>query len=323
MNRFFIFTEEYSARFLTADADGLAMRQLQASLGEVVIHDSTHNMPATEIQSTIRQALVFGYREVAESEFKEQQAQLQKEFELNVIDPEVPNTKKVAWHDLAAEHESYFHNGPAEYLAANLRYFHVYAQSCRLLQDLKLTFSSMSPTPQTATRNLIFNQGLTIDGNFDAGDNVSELPLLVVVKGDLHAKNLILTGWTEVVVTGNLVVDGTLLAMDGEAGGRLHVMGDLTAKRILGGMMYHIEVAGQVSAETYWSDDDEPSLPKAKVVPYSLSNLQTDEFENHTPLVAGAYFIDSNWATGQEVKTLNLELTQMVALIREGKAIFH
>ncbi len=56
--------------------------------------------------------------------------------------------------------------------------------------DLLIKFDSLAPTVQSANRNLIFNQGLEIDGNFDAGESSTELPQLVIVKGDLHVKNL-------------------------------------------------------------------------------------------------------------------------------------
>ncbi len=88
------------------------------------------------------------------------------------------------------------------------------------------------------------------------------------------SRTSILTGWVEVVVTGDAYVSGTVLAVDGEAGGRLHVHGNLTSPQVLGGMMYPIQVDGQVTGNVYWLDFDEPSLANASIVPGELTSDQ-------------------------------------------------
>ena len=322
MNRYFYLEDENSASFLRAMDDSIEMHRMRARLGEIEVHDLRQDLTASDILHNIQQASQHGYREVDEAEFGNRQIEARMEFERKIVEPSVADQRLVPWNDLKAEHRETFRNDPAELLSPRMQMFCVYDQACRLTGPFKLAFDSDAPTVQTARRNLLFNEGVTVDGNFDAGDCTTELPLLIIVKGDMHVKNLILSGWAEMVVTGNLVVADTLFGFDGEAGGRLHVQGNLSAQRILGGMMYSIEVAGQLAGDVYWCDLDEATLPGASMVPYTLSSQQAIDFGKYTPLVNEAYFADSNWATGGEVLEFNFNASQIVELIRQGKPIF-
>lgn len=322
MKKHLVFIDQHWARFMLVQKDSVAMRYISGTLGRIEEAEASQTMTESEISSHLQQASEYGYREVNEAEFVDEQELFRAALAQRVVESVDPDARVVPWQQLAAEHRVYFQNDPAEYLSPGLQNFLVYDKPCHLSSDLMLKFDSLAPTLQTSTRNLIFNAGLRIDGNLDAGGGSSELPLLVIVKGDLHVDNLILTGWAEVVVTGDVYVAGDILAMDGEAGGRLRVHGKLTAPRILGGMMFFIEVGGTVTGDVYWLDFDEPALLNASIVPGSLTSEQARDFENHTPLVREAYYVDSNWASGEEVQTCSFETYQTRDLIRNGKSPF-
>lgn len=323
MKRFFYFVKKHSARFLTAIDGSMEMKVFSAELGQVVVNDSSQSLSDAEIAENIERALQFGFLEVSEADFSKEQVRIKKEFQQFTIEPIIPGTKLISWQDLKSDFKQYLTNDPDEYLSSKLRSFCVYEEPCQLNGDLRIAFDSKGPTAQTAGRNLIFKQGLTIDGNFDAGSFTTELPQLVIVKGDLHAKNLILTGWVEVIVTGDVKVEGVLFGNDGEAGGRLKVHGNMSAKQIFGGMMYNIDVSGQTTGSVYWTDDDDPTLPNSTIIPSTVSQEQLIELMKHTPLVKEAYLVESNWATGEEVQTLVLTPSQVVEIIREGKPLFN
>ncbi len=301
----------------------MSMRILEAKLGQVVASDSTRDMPTAEIVENIEQALRRGFRELTEAEFSIEQSSVEHELQRAIAEPIQPGSIFTSWQDLKSEFKQYLFNNPEEYLSKELQNFCVFDEHCQLDHHLKIEFSSDGPTAQTATRNLIFKKGLTINGNLDAGACTTELPQLLVIIGDLHVKHLILTGWIELIVTGDLKVDGVLFAYDGEAGGRLKVHGNLSATHMLCGMMFNIEVAGRIEGAVYETDDSETTLPNPSSVPTALSSVQGDDLSKHSPLVKDAYYLEGNWATGEEVQTLVFDPSQAVSILREDKPLFN
>lgn len=300
----------------------MEMKFLEARLGDLEERDHRMDVSPSESISNIKKALKNGFHELTSDEFEIELAYHKRRLSKLIIDTVKSDGKMFPWEDLRLDEGKWLTNNPAAYLSVKMRNFCVYDKPYESRGDLKLSFDSQGPNPQTSTRNLIFNQGVTIDGNLDAGDFTEELPLYLVVKGDLRAKNLILTGWAEIVVTGNIILDGIVVALDGEPGGRLHVHGNLNSKEILGGMMYYVKVDGQVNSNIFWCDDDEAPLPNASIVSSTISNRQFFEFEKLTPLVKDAYHENTDRFSGEDVRTLTIIPSQIVELVRQGKSVF-
>ena len=317
MDRFLYSVDETSARFISVRSDSIEMQLIRATLGQ--IESSQQTLPQSEIDKNVKMALSRGFQEVSESDFLKAQATVEQEFRELIVDRPYENTKLVAWEELAKNNRDYFSNNPAEYLSPQLQNFCVCDEHYHSESSLSLGFDSMGPSAQTSRRNLIFSNGLTIDGDLDAGELTTELPLFLLVKGDLKVRNVMLSGWAEVVVTGDLIVTGDLLGFDGESGGRLKVYGNLSANNVVGGMMYHMEIDGEVHGKVYWLDNDEPLLEGATIVPFELTQ---EEFRNRPvsiPVLDKGYFGDSNWATGEEVITYHFEPSQSFAVLRKGE----
>jgi len=261
MKRFFYLGNDRLARFLTVHDQSMEMLNVKAVLGRVEKHASQKSMTAGEFRESIAMAPQHGFRELSEGEFAAAQASAEEVIGKATIELFEPSVQVLAWESLASDHRHYFQNNPDEYLSPELRQFCVYSEPVHRTDDIELGCDSLGATAQTGRRNLIFNKGLTTNGNFDAGDLASELPLFVRVKGDLHVHDLILTGWAELVVTGSVIATGTVFGYDGEAGGRLKVHGDLSAARILGGSMSSLQIDGRVNAFAFCLVPDEPSLP--------------------------------------------------------------
>ena len=322
MQRFFIFDEGTTTRFLSTTDDGLHMVMYYAELGVVHRAENSQAMTAAELSENIAMAFQHGYVELTEEVFRDKQKTIEVEYEQRSQESYDPAARVVEWSQLADTHAEYFVNNPAEYLARTLQKFCCYDQPVDRPSDLRMSFDSLGPTAQTDRRNLVFNQGLRIDGNFDAAGFTSELPLFAVVKGDLHCHNLLLNCWAELVVTGNLYVSGIILGYDGENGGRLKVHGDVTAQRILGGAMYPIEIEGQVNAEVYWFELDEPTLAGAEIIASELTEAQWPDRVQLTPLVDDAYYAERNWASGEEVVTYQFNFEFARDLVRRGEKLF-
>ena len=321
MKRHFVRTSRNEARFLVVLDHALQMRRMQAKLGKLESQSAEQQVTPEEREANIAQALKHGFREVSEQEFFDQQRASGKELAEAIVEAALPGSRFVDWHELSPAHGSLLRNNPSEFLTRDMQKFVVFDGPGRL-RDLRLSFDSLGATPQTTKRNLVFNSSLSVEGNLDAGDFTTELPLFVLVKGDLHVRNLVLTGWTEIVVMGNVVATGTVMCLDGEAGGRLHVQDSLQAERILGGSMYSIVVDGQTKGTVYWTDDDHPTLPGAVIVPVTLDHDDAMDFGKRTSLTRETYTVDSNWATGTEVKTYVLDPVKLVDQLRRGVSPF-
>ena len=322
MQRFFLFDERTTTRFLSTTVDGLHMVMYYAELGAVHRVENSQPMTAAELSENIAMAFQHGYVELTEEDFRDKLKAIEVEFEQRSQESYDPSARIVEWSELADTHADFFVNNPAEYLARTLQKFCCYDQPVHTQSDLLMSFDSLAPTVQTGRRNLIFHQGLRIDGNFDAAACTSELPLFALVKGDLHCHNLLLNCWAELVVTGNLYVSGIIVGYDGETGGRLKVHGDMTAQRILSGAMYPIEIEGQVNAEVFWFDLDEPTLAGSKLVTSELTQAQWPNREQLTPLVDDAYYAERNWASGEEVLTYQFNFEFARDLVRRGDKLF-
>jgi hypothetical protein len=118
-----------------------------------------------------------------------------------------PNGKDytiVPWETIAQQFAPPFLNEVTEYLAEPaLRNFCLYPGNTVIEGDLVIDFSEMGATAQTNSRNIIVNGNLTIKGNFDGGNDIESLPQFIYIAGDLHAHNLLLSGWLDMVVAGS------------------------------------------------------------------------------------------------------------------------
>ena len=322
MKRHFYHALADEARFLTVHDGVIEMTMISAVLGSVEKHDSQQAMSPEEIAINLERALEHGYLEVDESDFFESRARIEKLIREIAVEKFDPRFELMDWDELPSSLRNSFRNNPVEYLTPTLRKFCYCKDPFQSGSDIVLGFDSLGPTAQYARRNLVFKNGLNIDGNLDAGDQTSELPLYLFVEGDLHAKNIMLSGWAEVVVTGNLVVSGSIVGYDGEPGGRLKVHGNVSADNILGGYMYGMELDGRVDSKVYWLDQDEPSIKDAIVIPNELTQSRFHHESNELPIVREAYFMDSNWATGEDVVTFHFDARQSFDLLRQGKPLF-
>lgn len=300
----------------------MQMTKISALLGVVEKQELEKTMSSSEIDENISLAIEHGFTEISDLEFAEMMQTVERNLATKTIEPPPMNAVEVAWKQLVPEYRTLLQNNPSEYLSTRLQMFHVYRESVHCPSDLRLNYDSRGPTVQTLTRNLIFEQDLTISGNFDAGEFTSELPLFVIVRGNLTAKNLIVTGWTELVVLGDVTVLDLVFGFDGETGGRLMVHGNLTAANVLAGAMFPIEVTGQTRSNVFWLDNDEPTLAGAQLIPAELNQWMRTANAKKTPLVDGAYFTDSNWANGEEIRSAHFEAIQVIELIRNGQTIW-
>ncbi len=322
MTRYFYFQDDRSIRVFTTQDQSMETLQLRAKLGKTQ-RDRIGKMCVPEqISQNIAMALRLGFVELTEIEAQKKLAQVDDQLKSMVIDTIPAHAKLVEWNSLAKEHAAYFQNRPSEYLEVDLQKFCVFEAEIERPCDLWLGFDENGPTVQTAQRNLIFQRGLKLHGNFDAANWTSELPLFCLVKGDLRCKNLLLNCWAELVVTGNLIVEGCIFGYDGETEGRLKVHGNASAEHVLSGAMYAVEITGAVQAPVYWLDQDEPTLLDAKMIPSALSQDQWADRSSLTPLVDEAYYANSNWATGEEIVEYTFDCSQALDVLRQGKKLF-
>ncbi|MCA9193651.1 MAG: hypothetical protein KDB03_17890 [Planctomycetales bacterium] len=321
MNRHFYWQSEGQARFLTIGDQGMDVLLLQAVLGELRKQEQHQAMTMPELLENISRAEQHGFIEVSQAEFSKLRTDIEGQL-LNGIEDEIPLVAQVVdWSDLAATLQHYFLNSPDEYLAERLRKFCQFDEHHHSCQDITLKFNSLGSTTQHANRNLIFNGGLCIDGNLDAGDMTTELPLFVLVKGDLKAHNILLSGWAEVVVTGNVNVNGTIFGYDGEAGGRLNVLGDLTAIHILNGQ-FPIRVGGNLVASCWTLGQDENAIPGSNQIPTEFPAVHGRDISTLTPLVDDVYVEDSNWATGEERISYVFDASLAMEVMRRRNSLF-
>lgn len=322
MPRYFYFVNDTTARFLTFRNDAIQMRYIEATLGKIKVKDVQQPSSKLEIDSNIQMAIERGFIETSEPMFEAAQSKVEQELRESVVEKCDSDAKFVDWEQLSEKYSKYFQNDPVEYLSPDLRQFCFYEEHYHSRSDIVLKFNSLGPTAQTTQRNLIFNNGLTVDGNLDAGHITTELPLFVFVNGDLRVHNLLLSGWAEVVVTGNVVVSGAVVGYDGESGGRLKVLGDISAENYLGGFMYDLNFEGQVRGNVYWLDQDEPSIQGARIVPTELPQGTKQNLSAETPLELDAYTANSSWGTGEEVISYDLDVEELFDQIRHGRRIF-
>lgn len=322
MNRYFYFQDDRSIRVFTTKDQSMDMLDLRAKLGKTQRNHQEKTSSPDEISQNIKMAIEHGFVEITESEAQETLSKADDQMKKLVVETTPAGSTIVEWNSLAKEHATYFQNRPSEYLATDLQKFCVFEAEIERKGDLWLGFDEDGPTAQTSQRNLIFQRGLKLDGNVDAAHWTSALPLFCLVKGDLRCKNLLLNCWAELVVTGNLIVEGCIFGYDGETGGRLKVHGNASAEQVLSGTMYTMEIAGKIQGPVYWLDQDEPTLANAKIIPSDLSQAQWTDRSSLTPLVDEAYYANSNWATGEEVVEYSFECSQALDVLRHGTKLF-
>lgn len=322
MPRYFYHDDQTTVKFLATYPERVVINIYRCELGNVAHRQDQREMSADEIAMQVQQARQYGFVELEEAVWLAKQQSIAAELQQRSADPIDDSATCMPWEQLAGHYGKYLANDPAQYLTENLRKFCCFDQPVERSGDVVLSFDSLGATAQTAQRNLIFQQGLRINGNLDAAGSTSELPLFVLVQGDLHCDNLLLSGWAEVVVTGDVYVSGLILGFDGETGGRLKVHGQVTAGRIMGGFMCPIEIDGQVRADVYWLEPDQPTLPNSQSVASEFSEVDWQNRQRHTPLVDEAYHAERNWATGQEVVTYHFCFEYVTQLVRTKARLF-
>lgn len=158
----------------------------------------------------------------------------------------------VPWETIKAQFAPSFFNDADEYLdTPALRNFCVYPGDTVIDGDLVIDFSELATTAQTAGRNIVVNGNLTINGNFDGSRDIETLPQFIYITGNLTARHLLLSGWLDMIVAGNVTITGTVFGYYGEPGGRLLIKGNLTTEHLLNGFMYPIKVAGSTHGTCY------------------------------------------------------------------------
>jgi len=265
--------------------------------------------------SFLERLLKHGYISIAESEYS---AYLNTATTLlsNVgKEPEGKRCDIVPWETVEMQFSPGFFNDPNEYLESpELRNFCVYSGDTFIDGDLTIDYSELATTAQTKTRNIIVNGNLTIKGNLDAGQDIEALPQFVYITGDLHADNLILSGWLEIIVAGNATINNAVFGYFGEPGGRLQVKGNLTTRYLLNGFMYGIEVEGMTNGTCY------SFVPIDSVVGFEAQKIKvsfTEEDEAaESPLATSVIPYNKD----MKEYWFNFELT--CAMLRKGKAIF-
>ena len=122
---------------------------------------------------------------------------------LKATEPNGKDYTIVPWETIAQQFAPPFLNDVTEYLTTPaLRQFCLYPGNTVIDGDLVIDFSELGTTAQTAGRNIIVNGNLTIKGNFDGGHGIESLPQFIYITGDLHADNLLLSGWLDMIVAG-------------------------------------------------------------------------------------------------------------------------
>lgn len=228
-----------------------------------------------------------------------------------------PNGKDytiVPWETIAIQFAPPFLNEVADYLTTPaLRHFCLYPGNTVIDGDLVIDFSELGATAQTAGRNIIVNGNLTIKGNFDGGHNVESLPQFIYIAGDLHADNLLVSGWLDMIVAGNATIKGTVLGYYGEPGGRLLIKGDLHTSHLLNGFMYLIKVEGHTHGTCYSFDTtDTDGFPVQRIKSSFTSENEPDEY----PLVPAVVPYD------KDMKEYYFNFEEACGLLRKGLGIF-
>lgn len=276
-------------------------RHEQGSLTE---HEDARELP----EDPAGQLLRGGYRELEAGAAAGAREEARRLLEERHREREAPGERLVPWEELRARCGTPFHADPDQ-LPPALRRFAVREGPTRL-PGLRLGWDELGAGAQTRARQLAFLGDLELEGDLDAGDLTSSVPLLVLVRGHLRARSLLLTGWCELVVEGDVTLSGSLLACQGEPGGRLEVQGALRAAELLGGGMFTVHVAGALAGRAAWLTDDDPPLPQAELAPASLPAAG-----GATPLHPDLYQLDFDG----EARSFTVE--QAVARLRRGERL--
>ncbi len=322
MQRYFAKFDDTSTSLLALQtgetAAHLQMKRHRAQAGVVTEDNTQQSVPLPALQTTLDKLLDHGYTEMAQPAYQSTQVAARQQLLDRFAEKDRPGARLVGWPDLPHFIKPRFANAPDEYLTDPLRSFFVLDAPMRIAGDLHIGYDALGGGAQTHTRNLVYKGALTIDGNLDAGSSVTSLPQFIHIDGDLHVNNLLLTGWADVVVTGNVYAKGLVLGYDGESGGRLQVGGSLHAAAVLGGGMYQLDVAGPVHAKVYWMDDDEPTLAATHIQPCTLSQADWLRRAELTSLADACYFEDTDWVSRETVNVHHFALERAVAPPRAG-----
>ena len=328
MSRSFAKFDDKTARFVlfpdsSDDAEvTVEVTYIEAHQGRVVTHLSEQAMSPEELEQNIAMALEHGFVHIDEGALKEVMRSTEARLGECCQETSGHDYRLVPFGDLENRSALKFVQNPDELLAQHLNSFCVYDQPANIPGNLSIVFDELGPTAQSNSRNLIFRQGLKIEGNLDAGSSVTSLPQFVHVEGDLIVHNLILTGWIELVVMGNVIASGVVLACDGESGGRLTIGGDLTARSVIGGSMFRVQIDGSEKSDIHWLDYDSPTLETSSIIPTDLTEADWKNRQQRTPLSDAAYVESVNWATGEEQREYVFAYENAVSILRNGEQLF-
>lgn len=257
-----------------------------------------------------------GYSNISESQYQEHLATASNRLLQPVKAPQNETDNIRGWKMVEAQYSPKFLNEVREYLEDEFYSdFFVHNSDTIINGDLIIDYSALKKTAQTATRNIIVNGNLTITGNFDAGNDIETLPQFVYVTGDLRANNLILSGWLDMIVEGNVVVNHTVLAYYGEPGGRFQVNGNLNTKYLLSGWMYLVEVKGNTTGACY-SFDPSTCISGFEAKQIKSYFKEEDDDLAISPLAATIFPYDD------ALKEYSFNFDLACGLLREGSTIF-
>ncbi|WP_441574712.1 hypothetical protein [Chitinophaga sp. RAB17] len=295
---------------ITAEKISTQMKGFRIQTGTVETWEKEEKMPANFPEKLLKH----GYETITETQYEEHLKTAAAALLALTQEPSGKDYHIVPWETIETQFEPPFLNDVNEYLPAPaLRNFCLYPGDTVIEGDLVIDYSELAATAQTASRNIIVNGHLTINGNLDAGRNIETLPQFIYVTGDLRANNLLLSGWLDIIIGGNATIAGTVLGYYGEPGGRLLIKGNLTTTHLLNGFMYQINVEGNSQGTCYSFDKyDTEGLEPQEI----KSSFTSEQVPDGYPLAPAVIPFDT------DLKEYSFRFETACALLREGQTIF-
>lgn len=295
---------------IVAEKISAQMKGFRIQSGTVETWENEEKMPANFPEKLLKN----GYAAITETQHQEHLKTAAAALLALTQEPSGKDYHIVSWETIEPQFEPPFLNDVNEYLREPaLRNFCLYPGDTVIEGDLVIDYSELATTAQTASRNIIVNGHLTINGNLDAGRTIEALPQFIYVTGDLQANNLLLSGWLDIVIGGNATITGTVLGYFGEPGGRLLIKGNLTTTHLLNGFMYQINVEGNTQGACYSFDKyDTEGLQPQEI----KSNFPEGQIPDGYPLAPTVIPFDT------DLKECSFRYETAYALLKEGQTIF-
>ena len=197
----------------------------------------------------------------------------------------------ISWQDVKNRFQPEFLDVELNLPSKFLRQFCLYKGDATFDSDLRLRVDISNPKAQTEMRNIVVEGDLVINGNLDIGDNEDTYPIYIYIQGNLKAKNLFMSNWTELVVAGNVEVENIIFGF-GEPSGSFDARGNVQAQHMFCCEPYHFRVQGQVKAKAFTFNRDTISGFSAQIIPYSISKEEWESKKQQLPLEEEVYSYD-------------------------------